>query len=301
MAKARSAKAPVLNAPPPPPAEEAPEAVGEVGEQAQILEWSDAQGGRLGVVPAAQCRPNPWNPQSMDAITFARLKTEIAEHGIVDAITVVDMEDGTFRIIGGEHRWRASKEVGISMLPATILPLSEWDDDRQKFEVVKLNILHGDLDPRKFLPMYQDVVARYGADATRNLFAYTDERKWKELVDKMSDGVKKTLSPEAAKQFDERAKKAQTVEDLTAIVQEIFSQFGSTLDKGFMCFSYGKQKHIYVPMNVAMRRAMDRIIDWLTFTGGNLNEFLEPVLESALAKAEAEFAAQEMANGDDLF
>lgn len=262
---------------------------------------ADEDGSWLARIDVGACRPNPWNSQSMDAVRFARLKQEIQEHGFLSPITVVDMEDGTYRIIGGEHRWRAASEVGLQRVDAKVLPLAEWDEERQELEVVKLNIIHGDIDPRKFMPSYQRIVTKYGAEAARNLFAFTDEKKWKELVDKMSAGVAKTLSPKAAKEFDERARKAQTMEDLQSIVQEIFSQYGSTLDKGFMVFSYGTQKHVYITLNQPMRRALDRIVDWLTFTGGNINDFMEPVLESALAKAEAEFAARELANGDDLF
>ncbi len=59
-----------------------------------------------------------FNPQSME-----ELKQSIRENGIIQPITVRQIENG-FELIAGERRLRACAELGKTSLPAYILPVS---------------------------------------------------------------------------------------------------------------------------------------------------------------------------------
>lgn len=68
-------------------------------------------------VETAQLRPNPWNTNIVGAQNFDKLKNSIDRLGFFKPILVRDMEDGTYQILGGEHRWRAAIEQGMQSEP----------------------------------------------------------------------------------------------------------------------------------------------------------------------------------------
>ncbi len=59
-----------------------------------------------------------FNPEAME-----ELKQSIQENGLIQPITVREVNDG-YELIAGERRLRASKEIGLESLPAHVLPVS---------------------------------------------------------------------------------------------------------------------------------------------------------------------------------
>ncbi|EIX9459691.1 ParB N-terminal domain-containing protein [Klebsiella pneumoniae] len=68
-------------------------------------------------VEVARLRPNPWNTNSVGAQNFEKLKGSIEKLGFFKPILARELDGGQFEILGGEHRWRAAMEQGISMVP----------------------------------------------------------------------------------------------------------------------------------------------------------------------------------------
>ncbi|PLL08088.1 chromosome partitioning protein ParB [Klebsiella pneumoniae] len=65
----------------------------------------------------ARLRPNPWNTNSVGAQNFEKLKGSIEKLGFFKPILARELDGGQFEILGGEHRWRAAMEQGISAVP----------------------------------------------------------------------------------------------------------------------------------------------------------------------------------------
>jgi ParB family chromosome partitioning protein len=64
---------------------------------------------------------NPNQPRShFDEDALTELATSIRELGVISPITLRKNDDGTYLIIAGERRYRASKLVGLSTVPAYI-------------------------------------------------------------------------------------------------------------------------------------------------------------------------------------
>ena len=191
---------------------------------------------------------NEWNPNVMDDETFNRLAEEIEEVGFVDPIQVVPMENDTFRIIGGEHRWRALRILGYEEVPCVLLGDEQWkDEDLQKFVTMRLNAIRGKIDPQKFMEMYNDLADRYEEDALQALMGVADDDAWKQMTKDVRKGLKEAGAPkEVLKKFDESTKELKTVDDLSTIINKAFTEFGDTLDKNFMWFSFGTKNHLYV-------------------------------------------------------
>ena len=68
-------------------------------------------------VEVANLRPNPWNTNSVGAQNFEKLKGSIEKLGFFKPILARELDGGIFEILGGEHRWRAAMEQGISTVP----------------------------------------------------------------------------------------------------------------------------------------------------------------------------------------
>jgi ParB-like chromosome segregation protein Spo0J len=251
-------------------------------------------------VPIDLLVPNDWNPQDQDEATFQRLVDEIVENGFMDPCEVVPLEDGRYRIIGGEHRWMAAKaaqkgleEAGkpdaakeLDELPCIILTGDRWkDEDLQKFVTIRLNVIRGKLDPEKFLKLYEELADKYGAESLQTLMGYTDAKGFQKLVDGVRKGMQKALPKDLQDEFEDRAKDAKTAEDLQRIIQMLFAKYGETVDQSFMIFTYGKQEHIYVQMNKDMRKAMDKVVVFCKMTCQDINDFMVPITQAYMKAA----------------
>ena len=71
-------------------------------------------------------RPNPHQPRtSFDEEALNELAASIKSIGIVQPITVREVEGGKYEIIAGERRYRASKIAGLETIPAYIRKAEE--------------------------------------------------------------------------------------------------------------------------------------------------------------------------------
>ena len=95
-------------------------------------------------IPIAQIEANPNQPRrEFDQEALQELATSIREIGIIQPITLRQIDDNRFQIIAGERRWRASMKAGLRTVPVIIKNLSEQ-------EIVEIslieNIQREDLD-----------------------------------------------------------------------------------------------------------------------------------------------------------
>ncbi len=77
-------------------------------------------------------KPNPHQPRTeFDEEALQELSDSIKEHGLIQAVLVEEVGDGTYYIIAGERRTRASKLAGLKQLPVRVQKFSE----QKKLEV----------------------------------------------------------------------------------------------------------------------------------------------------------------------
>lgn len=72
--------------------------------------------------------PNEYQPRKVfsdDALKD--LSVSIKEKGVLQPVLVSRLGDGTFRLIAGERRWRASRLAGLKKIPALIKDVSSQD------------------------------------------------------------------------------------------------------------------------------------------------------------------------------
>ena len=110
-------------------------------------------------VPVAQIKANPNQPRrEFDPTALEELAESIRQIGIIQPITVRQMEDGTYQIIAGERRWRASQMAGLSSVPAYIRTA---DDENMMQMALVENIQREDLNPIEIALAYQNLIERY--------------------------------------------------------------------------------------------------------------------------------------------
>lgn len=110
-------------------------------------------------------KANPNQPRrDFDPASLKELADSIAEIGIVQPITLRAMEDGTYQIIAGERRWRASAIAGLQTIPAYI----RTADDENVMEMALIeNIQREDLNSLEIALAYQHLLEQYNLTQER--------------------------------------------------------------------------------------------------------------------------------------
>jgi ParB family chromosome partitioning protein len=103
---------------------------------------------------------NPNQPRhEFNEEALQELADSIAEIGIIQPITLRDMENGRYQIIAGERRWRASQRAGLTTIPAYIRTAS--DENVMEMALIE-NIQRQDLNSIEIALAYQHLIDQYG-------------------------------------------------------------------------------------------------------------------------------------------
>ena len=77
--------------------------------------------GSIAQIPLSHITANPFQPRTeFEKESLIDLTNSIKEHGIIQPITLRKMGRGTYQIISGERRFRASQIAGLTEIPAYI-------------------------------------------------------------------------------------------------------------------------------------------------------------------------------------
>ena len=102
----------------------APEAEGEEGlPRTRLYNFDERQrlAGRVADVEVEAIRPNPYQPRKdFDEKALDQLADSIKQLGVVQPLTVRSLGKGTYELISGERRLRASRRAGLKAVPAYI-------------------------------------------------------------------------------------------------------------------------------------------------------------------------------------
>ena len=112
------------------------------------------------ILPIYKVEPNPDQPRhEFDEDALQSLADSIAEHGIVQPLTVRELAGGYYQIIAGERRWRAARMANLSEVPAVIIEA----DDRKAMELALIeNLQRQDLNPVEEALGYQSLMTDFG-------------------------------------------------------------------------------------------------------------------------------------------
>ncbi len=105
--------------------------------------------------------PNSGQPRkTFDESELSELSASIKEHGVITPILVRESDNGYYRIIAGERRWRASKLAGMKTIPAIIKKI---DDEERLYELALIeNLQRQDLNPIEEALGFRKLMTEYG-------------------------------------------------------------------------------------------------------------------------------------------
>ncbi|MCI9667970.1 MAG: ParB/RepB/Spo0J family partition protein [Angelakisella sp.] len=122
---------------------------------------NDAQVGEgLMSLRISAIEPNKDQPRDrFDQIALSELADSIREHGVLQPIVVRSMPGGSYQIIAGERRWRASRMAGLSEIPAVVV---EAGDDKVMELALIENLQREDLTIIEEAMGYRVLMETYG-------------------------------------------------------------------------------------------------------------------------------------------
>ena len=133
------------------------------------------------------------------------MAASIKEHGVLQPI-VVTKEDGKYKIVAGERRWRASKIAGLTKIPAIVRTLDS--QNRLELSIIE-NAQREDLNAIELATAYAklktqfnlsaaDIAAKVGKSeasiqGTMRLLNLPEEVKKTMVKEKLTEGVMRPL------------------------------------------------------------------------------------------------------------
>ncbi len=143
--------------------------------------------------------------RDFDQDALEALAASIKEHGILQPI-VVTKEEGKYKIVAGERRWRAAKIAGLNTVPAIIrtidsqnrLELSIIENaQREDLNAIELATAYAKLQSQ-FNLSTEDIAAKVGKSETTiqntmRLLSLPEEVKKTMVKEKLSEGVMRPL------------------------------------------------------------------------------------------------------------
>lgn len=228
-------------------------------------------------LPLALLEKNPDNPNKMGPREFDLLVDNMQKTGFSDPILAHPLDFGAtvallkkvgkeefpaaaeaaglkFRIDGGHHRFDGASFLGFEVAPCTIILDPEFTEDQATFQLVRMNAIRGKLDPQAFFNLYQKMSSIYADEVLQESFGFAEEAEFKRLIAQTAKGIK---DPVMKQKFKDAAEEIKTIDELSALLNRLFTQYGDTLPYGFMAFEYGKQRSMWLRVDKKTMNSLD--------------------------------------------
>jgi ParB family chromosome partitioning protein len=110
-------------------------------------------------VPITEIKPNPKQPrQVFDEEALAELEHSIREFGLMQPIVVRELGRGSYELVMGERRWRASQRAGLDAIPAIV---RQTADAAMLRDALLENIHRAQLNPLEEAAAYQQLLDEF--------------------------------------------------------------------------------------------------------------------------------------------
>lgn len=218
------------------------------------------------MVPVDQLEAQDVNPNEMSEEQFNLLYDNVEKMGVTDPVLVrpkrqeeiTKARPAKYKIVGGYHRWEVAKLHGMDEVPVTVITDPDFDEDMEKFQIVRHNIIRGKMNPKKFLTLYESLSQKYTDAAAAEMFGFAEEEEFRRLV----HATALALPNEMKAQFKEASKELKTIDDLTVLLHRLFSSYGDTLPFGFMIFDFGGSDHVWVRMFPKQKQHLTQVAEY---------------------------------------
>jgi ParB family chromosome partitioning protein len=124
------------------------------------LENSHASNDGVRFISLEKLKPNPDQPRErFDPESLSELADSIRQQGVIQPILAEQRVDGSYLIVAGERRWRASRMAGLDEVPVIVRDFSP----EQKLEIALIeNVQREDLTPLEEARAYHHLMDALG-------------------------------------------------------------------------------------------------------------------------------------------
>lgn len=121
---------------------------------------AEVPGASFREVPVDAIRANAKQPrQVFDEDALEELKTSIREFGLLQPVVVREVSPGSYELVMGERRWRATRDLGLETIPAIVRSTA---DDAMLRDALLENLHRVELNPLEEAAAYRQLLDEFG-------------------------------------------------------------------------------------------------------------------------------------------
>ena len=130
------------------------------GLDALFMDNETVDSGGVVTLRLCQIEPNREQPRKIfSEEALNELADSIREHGVLQPLLVRPLPGGSYQLVAGERRWRASRMAGLQEVPVVIREM----DEEQAMEIALIeNLQREDLNAIEEATGYKQLMERYG-------------------------------------------------------------------------------------------------------------------------------------------
>lgn len=130
------------------------------GLDALFMDNETVDSGGVVTLRLSQIEPNREQPRKIfSEEALNELADSIREHGVLQPLLVRPLPGGSYQLVAGERRWRASRMAGLQEVPVVIREM----DEEQAMEIALIeNLQREDLNAIEEATGYKQLMERYG-------------------------------------------------------------------------------------------------------------------------------------------
>ncbi len=130
------------------------------GLDALFMDNETVDSGGVVALRLSQIEPNRDQPRKIfSEEALNELADSIREHGVLQPLLVRPLPGGSYQLVAGERRWRASRMAGLQEVPVVIREM----DEEQAMEIALIeNLQREDLNAIEEATGYKQLMERYG-------------------------------------------------------------------------------------------------------------------------------------------
>jgi polyhydroxyalkanoate synthesis regulator phasin len=247
---------------------------------------------------------NDWNPNEMTDEEFEMLIDNIEKVMFLDPPLVVpvdpDLNGGKkFRVVDGEHRIEAAREIGIEEIPVVIADPEIFDEDTQKKQTVRMNQIKGQHNIEKLNKLIDDLVSRGVMTPQEAAFeiGFANQDEFDLIREQARDSL--PAEPGIRKEFDEKVKEAKSVDEIYEIVMKLMKKYGNSLVANYMIIAIDRGRNLWVKLDGSLVRKFEKMAKICLNEGVTFDSFIVEALQGIKAKEFIEEHREDLAELDD--
>jgi len=165
----------------------------EEGGFADAATEDGVQGSRFALIDVDKVRPNGQQPRKVfDDDGLTELSESIKTVGVLQPVVVTPVDDG-YELVMGERRWRATRQAGLTTIPAIVRTTASQDMLR---DALLENLHRVQLNPLEEAAAYEQMLNDFGC--TQDELSERVQRSRSQIANsirllKLSSGVQKRL------------------------------------------------------------------------------------------------------------